>query len=784
MSASICVWGGTLNPIIPIFTRPPQIWRSRYGIKGVQGTEVAKGYMRFFEPDVLVEAEEGLLSEAGLEKFRTERGFHKAVVSLREFLAPERGESWGSPSFGLNMQDVLEHTYKTEQRFIHHETQKRLLVDRRDDGLTELLFGAYPVEDSVSYLEKTFKDVFKAERVAASPEAWREIIFNNAMTPRIATYSELDVRKYGSRDLHLYVFDADRPTDLLDAWNFQLESSRLIPIPLQWFESSLDDIVRILRAEHRPMRNNPQGLMHSATIEFACSISTREANRLTGLVKEKANGVMFAIKNWHRPIWIEQGNDYGPRLERVSASAAEKLVDLNIPDDDSRYGKFESLSPASAGQLGFSDYRWMNVVTLSNYGRHDFATLLPHNTTDRSWPNFGLALDQVFITSEGWAIPQRFAAHTQFVEMPTALKATTKWLEHRGIKAELSEPGHIARQMLEQLGGLGGTHLLADVDTLKLLNNMASSSRTRSNESETVEEIQELKTEKMATWIGHVAKLRKRRPLRASGLEAFTNQNVIRLGLLSQCPHCMKGNWSSLSEVDYRVTCDRCLKGFDFPQATLPGNNRAFAYRVIGPFSVPEFGRGSYSAILSLRVLSGFKHSVEMNFTTAMNLEFNKVRREVDFIAWHSEERFGHFGFRRPPKLIIGEAKSFGRGELVTRDEIAKLRQVADWLGEVVIVISVLRDGFTVKEKALLRALVRWGRRLNAVGEPRVPVILLTARELTFDYSLDETWRKLGERFEQLSKRLDTLVDLADATQQIHLDLPSFHEQRNERMRR
>ena len=49
-------------------------------------------------------------------------------------------------------------------------------------------------------------------------------------------------------------------------------------------------------------------------------------------------------------------------------------------------------------------------------------------------------------------------------------------LKQFGIKAELSEPGHIARQMLEHLGGLWGVYLLADIDTLKLLNKMAGGS--------------------------------------------------------------------------------------------------------------------------------------------------------------------------------------------------------------------------------------------------------------------------------------------------------------------
>jgi hypothetical protein len=82
-------------------------------------------------------------------------------------------------------------------------------------------------------------------------------------------------------------------------------------------------------------------------------------------------------------------------------------------------------------------------------------------------------------------------------------------------------------------------------------------------------------------------------------MTCWVMRNVIRLGLETQCPHCNAKNWSTLTAVDYRVTCERCLKPYDFPQAALREHNRNWTYRVVGPFSVPDFGRGSYSALLA-----------------------------------------------------------------------------------------------------------------------------------------------------------------------------------------
>jgi hypothetical protein len=324
-------------------------------------------------------------------------------------------------------------------------------------------------------------------------------------------------------------------------------------------------------------------------------------------------------------------------------------------------------------------------------------------------------------------------------------------------------------------------HLLADVGTLKLLNKMAGGLRRKRNEDETVEESFELRTATLKDWTDLIAHRQEKRSLPPTALGEFTRRNVIRLGLETDCPHCRAKNWSTLTTVDYRVTCDRCLKPYDFPQAALREQNRNWTYRVVGPFSVPDYGRGSYSALLALRVLARYRSAMDrMTFATAMNLTFNGIQREVDFVAWHGEERMQET--HRPPQLIIGEAKSLGQGELITANELAKLKTVAAKLPEAVIVITILRDRFTAAEKKILVKFVTWGRRVNVYGEPTNPVLLLTSHEVTMDHDLSSTWKALGGQHAKFAdyEHARTLFNLADATQQIYLGMPSFHQVRNE----
>jgi len=163
-----------------------------------------------------------------------------------------------------------------------------------------------------------------------------------------------------------------------------------------------------------------------------------------------------------------------------------------------------------------------------------------------------------------------------------------------------------------------------------------------------------------------------------------------------------------------------------------------------------------------------------------MTLSFDGIKREIDFIAWQVEERM--LEAYRPPQLIIGEAKSLGQGELITASELAKLKTVAAKLPEAVIVIAVLRDRFTAAEKKILTKFVTWGRRVNVYGGPTNPVLLLTSHELTMDHNVSSTWKALGGQHAKFADydHCRTLFNLADATQQIYLGMPSFHQVRHE----
>jgi hypothetical protein len=706
------VWGGVYNPFIPVFSKPPKSWASD-PFDRVRGIGVAKGYIRFFEPDVYVEAEKGLLELVGLGAVRDRLTVYPDVLTLSELLKPEKHKDWCEPAFGLNIQDVQAHLYRTDQQFTKRGQHENIIVEaERGSGIAELIFGVFPTQKSVGYIARGYKDAFQPTKLSACPASWEKAFKEHALTPLRVTGYGLDNQRYWYHDTIIFVFDPRRATDLIDAWNLRLEPHPVVPVPVGWFEALGDSIFDLIKSEHRRIQGNPQNLMHNATIEFSRSIPRSRAESLIKTLKPGLPAGALAVKYWRNRIWVDHRDEHVHRDHRMILTASERGAKLDLNEKDRLTTTFQTLSPDFARRYGGRDHRWVNALTISSYSS-PVATVLPFNANDPSWPRLGMGGERVLVGSEGWIFTERFKDSTQWLEFLSHEAAISGALERLGIKAQLSEPGSIAKQMLDYIGGLWGVHLLAHIETLSLE---------------------------------------------------------------TECPNCQANNWTGLAAIDYKITCERCLKIYPFPQADLRDHNRNWCYRVVGPFSIPDYGRGSYGALLTLRLIGRFNSSLdEMTFSTATTLEFDSRRVELDFLALRRAERHD---LAAAPEIIIGEAKSLGKGQLVKPHDLAQLKAAAAKLPGSIVVISVLRDQFLPTEKRILEPFVKWGRRLNADREPTNPVVLLTSNELMFDHFLSATWKDLGGEHAKFGTYEHTrdMLSIADATQQIYLGLPSFGE--------
>jgi hypothetical protein len=253
----------------------------------------------------------------------------------------------------------------------------------------------------------------------------------------------------------------------------------------------------------------------------------------------------------------------------------------------------------------------------------------------------------------------------------------------------------------------------------------------------------------------------------------------LRLGLVLECPNCRKKNWYGIDTLSDKVKCERCLKDYPFPQGSLHFERTPWHYRVVGPFSVPNYAEGAYSTVLALNALAWDLDSDHANVTYATNLHY-KIGEdkpfEVDFTLWYQRKRI--LDLEEEPVLVFGEAKSFAT-ECFQQADVDRMRKLGEKFPGAFQVFATLKDALSETEKKLIADLALWGRTHLKDGRPHSPVIVLTGIELFSRWNIRDAWKELGGRhatfIEPACVRLGNLWEFAESTQQLYLDLPHPH---------
>ena len=761
------MWGGAYNAIIPVFRSHPSEWREDPWQR-LTGAEITQGYVKFFEPDAVVEAEPNLLEKSGLGTLRNRHREGERVFPLRELLSCQDHRDWSELTMGLEIIDILKHIHKTERRFELRDPQPAFSIEATPrTTFVEAMFGVYPTDKATRHIAKMYFDVFKARSAVPTPELWKNVYMHGAVTPLVATHYALEHTGTQNDDLLIYVFDATRTVDLIDLWNLRLEAKPLLPIPTQWWSELVGEVERVVQRQHRPLQGNPHGVMHRTTIELARSIGEERGQAMLAMLSPELPADSWGCKTWRTRIWSEQTNAYVGPTRALRVTAQEKHVSLTVREDDT--SEFQSLAPSFASLYGGGQRgRWANVVDPDSSTHRGIATVVPFNVTDASWPRLD-RFGPVVVGSEGWSFNQRFKEFTTTIQLQTQEQAVIGSLERLGVHARLSDAGHIAKQVLHHLGGTWGIRLLADLETLKLLNGMAGGVRRTNDGAGDIEEVFDRRVRSERTWKQLIATRLKRRRYEEMAISHFTDRNMIRLGLTTKCPQCTESNWHSLTDADYAITCARCLEKYPFPQGSLQTKNVNWGYRVIGPFAAPDYARGAYGALLALNVLVRTSFWGEVTLSPALVLEWDGgTPCEADYVAWIGRKSFAE---THRPQLVIGEAKSLGSKDLVKSHDLGRLRSIARKLPGATIVISVMREEFTESERHRLRSFAKWAARLDKNRNPTNQVVLLTGVELFHQLDLSSTWKNRGGRHAQFAKYDYThdLQKLAEATQTLYL---------------
>jgi hypothetical protein len=628
------------------------------------------------------------------------------------------------------------------------------------------VFGDLPPKIA-DIVRRHHAEPLEIEETEFKVEALGEFLSGDALFPRRWTQYGLDV--LGGRgirgDAAVYFMDGESLEDIIDFWNLRATGRPVLPLPKQFnstaqFERLITDYLK----EHRVhWRHDPK------VCEVAHFIRSRNStmDEMQAYAKTlklaipkgdtSADG-FYALQHWYPRIWDEWGRDKDDAVPRDTYAESEASIDFDDPRD--LRVRFKPILPPFADKDGIhSEGRCANDIEFRFYGADEYlAEVFPQS----SGPYFERAISGL-ASWRDWRIGRhglvKIVANDLRVtrDVPLAENIVFAWLTDLGWKPKLSPAGLLAKQMYRTLEGQ--PFALHEPKLMGLLERM-NGGLVEDN----LEPVEENKiTQDRDMLVGELKNRVQSFGGRGDLYGYLLKKRILRLGLRLQCPDCTRHSWFPLDAVGDSFSCPRCLN--TFPALDNLENSR-WSYKTAGPFSVPNYADGAYAVLLTLQCFDDRKMTT-MRITPAFSFTGEKdgTKLEADFALFWQEAVFGE----RREGLAFGECKTYRQFE---ERDFKRMRDIAKAFPGAVLVFSTLRKKLTEFEIRKIGSIAKRGRKYWKSERPLNPVLTLTGTELLSFSGAPYCWDDaVKRRFD----RSHGLMNLCDATQQIHLKLPSWH---------
>ena len=784
-----CLWGGMFNPIIPMFESVPS-WLESEGFHFETPRQIISDYLDFFEPDFLIEAEEGLAQGFGFDP--------KRVRPLSDMIEEPRGNY--VHRYGLSVHGIYQDLYTKEFQFEQRHKNPVVHVQSVDKAFINFAaanFGSFPTQERLRYFEHNYKSIFNPKPIALEAATLAELYQSGHLSALRIGCEKL---RGGSNDHPtptLFILDAHKSKDLVDFWNLRAIHQHVLAIPIQWIQELSPVCKEFVRDNYRRQPNDPSPNMVGPVLMFSRSLSECNIKEIVKNYPLADEGGVYTIQRWAPTIWYKLSEQVASPT-RPTLAADQKIMNLPI-DGDNPEIRFDSLFPDFVNNPEFvSEYnlfRVANVVKLQDWSDEEYlvrvrdrsdndqiATVFPCNYKNPSVPKFQpefLQEDQYLLpTTEGLVI---FPHREDIFELWNLVDGTTafnEWLTAKQVPAIRSDAGRATEQIIDTLGGLRDVSCLTYEGVIKFLDKMTGRVTKASHYTEFHKEICNAANDER---------------LEDRTFETLVKRKVVELGLEFKCSKCSKWSWYSVGQLDYSLICNFCFKQFDFPIIDPTDKKHSkWAYRVVGPFALPKYADGGYAAALAIRFFAdviGRFDQAGVTWSSAQELTLNTNKKvEADFMLWYRRRKkiygtersfFGNglpnFGLDRPTETVFGEAKSFRRFE---QKDVNKMKLLAEKFPGSILVFATMREGTKLSKGEInrIKELAKWGREYDSERrQTRAPVIVLTGTELFTTGSLTTSWKEKGGRHEDLAQRISqgesNLRILANFTQHLYLDM-------------
>jgi hypothetical protein len=755
------LWGGRFNPMVPVYRRTPGQWEMK-PFSRPTAKAILDGYLRAFDPDFVVD-----MTGRGI----CPDGYKSEGYRQKELLKPQDIVNLNDPddplSYGIDATEIYRHLYSKQFRFEQRDPVRVIIPEVKDpamEAFSAACFGSFPTQKELAYFREEYLAAFKAATIRVEPGNFNEM-FTHCLTPLGigSAYINYGPRGAGRDDATLYYLDASDNLDIIDFWNLRAAGYRVLPIPKQWANGMTQTAADFVTRHNVPYRHNP-AMMHMTTLQKGRSLTEDEIMRFHASLGLSKQG-MVSIRTWYPQLW----EDNAHRANFASP------VEIYSDDDDVavEYSgsmlTFKDKKPEFAEKWGgHGNARWANVFVFKSYGASiEHADVIPVRLPELHRALGSVGPGEIRSGKDGLVLLCRFSDLSHHWKPLASLSIFEAWARQNGYELSLSAAGKIARHLLQQLGGTWSAWIFADVEILRLIERMAHGTPISVGE--------------MSSRLAHSIKGR----LHQSGekyLEVLIDRKLLRLGIELQCDHCQQRTWYALDQIKQELLCEKCLNAFPFPSQHPPPS--PWFYKAAGALSIRDYCHGSYCVVLALRMLT---RNMNMSATAIPSFVLKAKdgsELESDFGLFY---RSGAW-FDSDPYLIFGECKTFDR---FTAKDVRRMRKLGQRFPGAVLVFCTLNDRLSESEKRLLRPLAKGGRKHLTGNKWLNPVLILTRTELFHDFEPEYAWQEAGGKYADFAKghpRLDTLTELCDATQQLHLDMESYwktvEEQRRKLMER
>ena len=460
-----CLWGGMFNPIIPFFESVPS-WLESEGFHFENPKQMINDYLDFFEPDFLVEAEEGLAEEFGFDPER--------VLQFRHILELPGGNN--ARQYGLSVYGIYQDLYTKAFQFEQRHKDPVVHVQPADMAFANFAaanFGSFPVHEQFRYFEHNYKGIFNPKQIVLDAAELAKLYQSGYLSTLRIGCEKLQTLYKAFHDAPLlstlFILDAHEPKDLVDFWNLRAIHQDVRAVPIQWIEELLPFCKQFIQDNDHHQSNNPRLNKVSPVLMFSQSLSEGDVEEMVknySLVEEED---VYTIRRWGPTIWNKLSTQAASPT-RPTLVADRKIMNVPI-DGDNPEIRFDPLFPDFVSEYNL--FRVANVIRLQDWSNtsqalrlrdaskdDQIATVFPRNYKNPSVPKFQPELqrewDYLLPTTEGLVI---FPSDENMFERWSLVDGTTafnQWLTAHQVPAILSDAGKATEQIIQSIGRSSG----------------------------------------------------------------------------------------------------------------------------------------------------------------------------------------------------------------------------------------------------------------------------------------------------------------------------------------